>query len=85
MVCHLVSLNCNHLFYFKVFDGNNDQFTVVSHNLQNPIITRYIRINPVSYHTGVALRVDFYGCKSGKYLCSFPFPDLLAIDNNGNL
>ena len=69
----MIFFDWNHLFYFKVFDGNSDQFTVVSHKLQDPIITRYIRINPISYHLDIALRADFYGCKSGKYLAVYLF------------
>ncbi len=53
-------------FCNQVFDGNTDQFIVVSHLLRNPIITRYIRIIPVTWNGGIGLRADFYGCKSGK-------------------
>ncbi|XP_078346807.1 uncharacterized protein LOC144632077 [Oculina patagonica] len=57
----------------KIFDGNADQYTVVSHKLKNPIITRYIRINPMvdGYRRWISLRTDFYGCKSG-----FPIPQI---------
>ena len=41
---------------------------VVSHLLKKPIVTRYIRIIPVSWQSAIALRTDFYGCKSGEYL-----------------
>ncbi|XP_078355294.1 lactadherin-like, partial [Oculina patagonica] len=50
--------------YVKEFKGNTDRYSVVSHKLENPIIARYIRINPISNHVWVALRADFYGCKS---------------------
>ncbi|XP_029202215.2 uncharacterized protein LOC114966489 [Acropora millepora] len=60
----------------KEFSGNADQFTVVSFLLKNPIITRFIRILPVAWHGAIALRADFYGCKSGfqipKILCASP-------------
>ena len=53
-------------FLNKVFEGNTDQFLVVSHLLKNPInVTRYIRIYPVAWNKGISLRADFYGCKSG--------------------
>lgn len=58
------------LFLYKVFDGNTDQFSVVSHLLKNPIITQYIRIIPVSWQSSIGLRADFYGCKSGEHLLS---------------
>ncbi|XP_078346362.1 uncharacterized protein LOC144631716 isoform X2 [Oculina patagonica] len=49
----------------KQFDGNTDRYSVVSHKLENPIIARYIRINPTAYYGYISLRADFYGCKSG--------------------
>ena len=53
------------------FNGNTDQFVVVSHLLKNPInATRYMRINPVAWHDGISLRADLYGCKSGTYIFS---------------
>ncbi|KAL9955604.1 hypothetical protein ACROYT_G036949 [Oculina patagonica] len=51
--------------YVKTFDGNTDRDTIVRNKLQNPIITRYIRINPISYYHWISLRADFYGCTSG--------------------
>lgn len=66
-------------FCFEIFDGNSDLVTVVSHKLQNPIITRYIRINPLRFHGGVALRADFYGCKTGKYLVFLRIPVLEVL------
>ncbi|KAL9955596.1 hypothetical protein ACROYT_G036938 [Oculina patagonica] len=60
----------------KEFNGNTDQYKVVSHLVKNPIITRYIRIIPVSWQGAIALRADFYGCKSGfdipKIECASP-------------
>ena len=53
---------------FKEFEGNKDRFSIVSHKLKNPIIARYIRINPLEYHVWISLRADFYGCKSGTGL-----------------
>ncbi|KAL9955698.1 hypothetical protein ACROYT_G037058 [Oculina patagonica] len=55
----------------KIFDGNKNRHTVVSHKLKNPFITRYIRINPVSFHGWISLRAEFYGCRSG-----FPAPKI---------
>ncbi|XP_078348208.1 uncharacterized protein LOC144633247 [Oculina patagonica] len=57
----------------KVFDGNTNRYTVVSHKLKNPIITRYIRINPISYHGfQISLRADFYGCQTGFSVPKIP-------------
>ncbi|XP_073259279.1 lactadherin-like [Porites lutea] len=57
--------------YPKVFSGNSDRNGIVTHELMNPIICRYIRILPTAYHTWVSLRAEFYGCKTG-----FPIPEL---------
>ncbi|XP_078346432.1 neuropilin-2-like [Oculina patagonica] len=59
--------------YVKEFEGNSDRYSVVSHKLENPIIARYIRINPISYHSWIEMRADFYGCKSG-----FPIPNVVS-------
>ena len=55
------------IVFFKIFDGNTDQNTVVNHKLKHSIIARYIRIVPVDYHNFISLRAEFYGCRSGKY------------------
>ncbi|CAH3183147.1 unnamed protein product, partial [Porites lobata] len=57
--------------YPKVFSGNSDRNGIVTHELTNPIICRYIRILPTAYHAWVSLRAEFYGCKTG-----FPIPEL---------
>ncbi|XP_078346610.1 uncharacterized protein LOC144631901 [Oculina patagonica] len=59
--------------YVKEFKGNTDRYSVVSHKLENPVIARYIRINPISNYVWVALRADFYGCKSG-----FTIPNVVS-------
>ncbi|XP_078348205.1 uncharacterized protein LOC144633246 isoform X1 [Oculina patagonica] len=57
----------------KVFDGNTNGYTVVSHKLKIPIITRYIRINPISFHGfQISLRADFYGCQTGFSVPKIP-------------
>ncbi|XP_078353422.1 uncharacterized protein LOC144638115 isoform X2 [Oculina patagonica] len=48
----------------KIFDGNNDQNTIVTHEITNPPITaRYIRFRTVSWKNGIAMRVELYGCE----------------------
>lgn len=48
-------------------NGNNNSETV-SHTEFLPIIlARYIRILPVSWHGGIALRMEMTGCKNSKY------------------
>ena len=51
---------------FKVFPGNNDRYTPVSNDLKYSIITRYIRIYPVSWHGHISMRAEFYGCREGE-------------------
>ncbi|XP_078346313.1 uncharacterized protein LOC144631689 isoform X2 [Oculina patagonica] len=49
----------------KVFAGNTDRYTIVSHDLQNPIIAKVIRINPITWQGYISLRAEFYGCREG--------------------
>jgi len=37
----------------------------VSHDLNPPIITRYIRFRPITWHGWIAMRVELYGCLEG--------------------
>ena len=53
-------------FIFKVFPGNNDRYTPVGKDLKYPIITRYIRVHPESWHKRIAMRAEFYGCIKGE-------------------
>ncbi|XP_078348538.1 uncharacterized protein LOC144633566 [Oculina patagonica] len=50
----------------KIFQGNTDRYTPVSHDLKSPIITRYIRIHPKTWETRISMRAEFYGCREGK-------------------
>ena len=63
------------------FDGNMDQFTVVSYLLKHLIITRFIRIIPVTWHGAIGLRADFYGCISGRYFIYFYFQVQVVLKN----
>lgn len=50
--------------FFKEFDGNLDQNTIVKHEITNPPIrARYIRFQPVSWKGNIAMRAEIYGCK----------------------
>ena len=53
-------------FVFKLFPGNKDRFSVVSHPLVPPVIARFIRIKPQTWHSHISMRVEFYGCAKGK-------------------
>ncbi|KAF1744687.1 hypothetical protein MXB_1000, partial [Myxobolus squamalis] len=50
----------------KIFNGNIDQNTSVQHWLNSPILTKVVRIYPHGYHSKACLRVELYGCESGK-------------------
>ena len=53
------------LMFFQVFQGNtNDNGT--KRVLVNPLVTaQYIRLHPTNCSGHCALRMEFYGCKSG--------------------
>nr|XP_058951355.1 uncharacterized protein LOC131778889 [Pocillopora verrucosa] len=50
--------------YTLTFLANSDRYTVVSHDLPKPIRTRYLRIVPEEWYSYIALRAEFYGCKT---------------------
>lgn len=54
------------LFTFQIFTGNSDRNTVKVNVLDVPIYTRYIRLHPKSFHAHISLRLDLYGCKTGR-------------------
>ena len=46
----------------KLFDGNVDGFAVKQNSFEQPIIARYIKINPTRWAEKIAMRVELYGC-----------------------
>ena len=65
------SLQKTHGFYsifdwLQYFPGNSDQNTEVSHSLSPHIRARYIRVVPWTWYSVIAMRVEFYGCITGK-------------------
>uniref|UniRef100_A0AAY4DJD2 Neuropilin n=1 Tax=Denticeps clupeoides TaxID=299321 RepID=A0AAY4DJD2_9TELE len=54
----------------KVFQGNTNPTDVARAHLPKPTLTRYIRIRPVTWESGIALRLEVYGCKISEYPCS---------------
>ena len=40
-----------------------DKDTVVKHELNKEIKTRYIRFRPTGWHNHISMRVEVYGCK----------------------
>ncbi|KAL1006735.1 hypothetical protein UPYG_G00076160 [Umbra pygmaea] len=54
----------------KVFQGNTNPIDVAKTMLSKPTLTRFVRIRPVAWETGIALRFEVYGCKISEYPCS---------------
>lgn len=56
-------------FFSQVFQGNTNPTDVAKTRLLKPTLTRFIRIRPVTWETGIALRFEVYGCKisGGNY------------------
>lgn len=46
----------------KIFTGNTDKTTVVTHYFENQIAARYVRLWPQSYSVHPSLRMELYGC-----------------------
>lgn len=53
-----------------VFQGNSNPTDVVYRPFPKPVLTRFVRIKPVSWENGVSLRFEVYGCKITDYPCS---------------
>ena len=49
------------LFCFKVFEGNSDGDTVVSHWLVQPVRACFCRLQPKTWNEQIALRLELYG------------------------
>ncbi|XP_031566626.1 uncharacterized protein LOC116301675 [Actinia tenebrosa] len=48
-----------------IFSGNSDSHSVVHQVLNPPVYARHIRIHPRKWHQNIAMRMEFYGCRSG--------------------
>ena len=55
----------------KALVGNKDRNTVVGHVLKPAIITRFIRLRPMTWYGHISLRTEFYGCTSGEKYSSY--------------
>ena len=52
-------------FSLKVFTGNTNPDTVVSHELDPPIRARYVRFRPLTWQNQISMRIELYGCAQG--------------------
>ncbi|KAM9394027.1 LOW QUALITY PROTEIN: discoidin domain-containing receptor 2 [Pholidichthys leucotaenia] len=59
-----------------VMEGNKNAYTSVVQDLHPPIITRYIRLIPVTHQSAaVCMRVELYGCGWDDGLISYSAPE----------
>ncbi|KAI1231321.1 hypothetical protein IHE44_0008263 [Lamprotornis superbus] len=61
----------------KVFEGNADSQGEVSNAFIPPIIARYIRVTPQSWHQRVALKVALVGCQVARVRVPRPYGETL--------
>eukprot|EP00058_Branchiostoma_floridae_P010640 XP_002596128.1 hypothetical protein BRAFLDRAFT_66146 [Branchiostoma floridae] len=55
----------------QVFTGNSDRNTVVTNTFPNPVLTRWLRVNPRTWSGHVSLRMEILGCDPGELVtCS---------------
>ncbi|KAL8186445.1 UNVERIFIED_CONTAM: hypothetical protein K2H54_070482 [Gekko kuhli] len=47
----------------KVFEANSNHRDIVRNNLIPPIVARYVRVVPQSWHKRIALKVELIGCR----------------------
>ena len=52
----------NVLYFSQIFQGNTDRNTVVEHQLNPVIETRYVRIIPVAWRDRISMRMELYSC-----------------------
>uniref|UniRef100_A0A6I8QPJ8 Neuropilin 2 n=1 Tax=Xenopus tropicalis TaxID=8364 RepID=A0A6I8QPJ8_XENTR len=56
--------------YLQIFPGNTDPTEVVLNKIPQPVLTRFVRFRPQSWATGIAMRVELYGCQITDSPCS---------------
>ncbi|KAG6935757.1 discoidin, CUB and LCCL domain containing 1 [Chelydra serpentina] len=58
----------------KVFQGNSNYGDVVRNNFIPPIVARYVRLIPHTWHQRIALKVELIGCRIMQANNSFSYP-----------
>nr|XP_058960030.1 uncharacterized protein LOC131786985 isoform X4 [Pocillopora verrucosa] len=48
----------------KIFHGNTDSNTIVTHELLPPIQVLYIRLRPTAWFNHISMRMEIYGCEA---------------------
>ncbi|XP_035826998.1 hemocytin isoform X2 [Aplysia californica] len=59
-----------------IFEGNTDIFTPVKVLFKHPVLTRLLRIQPVSWHGRIAMRFEVHGCST-----EYPLTAPLQLDS----
>lgn len=69
VVSKVFSPNVRIPFIFQAFPGNINSDSVVRHDLQHPVIARYVRIVPLDWNGEgrIGLRIEVYGCSYCEY------------------
>ena len=47
----------------QIFEGSWDSDTAVTHYFYAPVVAQYVRINPQTWETHIAIRFELLGCK----------------------
>ncbi|XP_038611523.1 neuropilin-1 isoform X5 [Tachyglossus aculeatus] len=53
-----------------VFVGNTNPTDIAYGIFPKPILTRFVRIKPITWETGISMRFEVYGCKITDFPCS---------------
>lgn len=65
---------------FQTFQANEDATEVVLNKIHSPVLTRFVRIRPQTWHNGIALRLELYGCRiTGEFPLLPLAPELLSV------
>lgn len=76
-------------FVCQIFQGNANPTDVAKAAFPKPTLTRYLRIRPYTWETGIALRFEVYGCKisgwSHKNLVLFTAPKTNCQQHNWDI
>ena len=59
------TLNVN--FFLQLFMGNINSTSEVSYSYFSPVVTRFVKFVPYSWHGHIAMRVELYGCDTGEF------------------
>ncbi|XP_014670433.1 PREDICTED: neurexin-4-like, partial [Priapulus caudatus] len=70
----------NKLGRTKTFNANTDSTSMVQNTFEQPIVARYIRINPVQWHQYISMRMELFGCIYSSQTVQFGGDSLVRYD-----